>query len=379
MGSSHATTLDATMATGTPEDLVATTRTLVERAPEPATALSACRHELEEASFRCTTLDDGADGVLWARRGRRPTIALAGHVDVVPVGDPDAWTRDPRGGVLDDGRVYGRGTSDMLGAVACFLTLAEARPDLDLAVALTTDEETGMDGARLLAESGLLDHLDALVLGEPTDLALGLAHKGGHWSTITTRGRNAHASMPEEGENALEHMGTVLERLRNLELGGSHPLLTPATVVPTVMEAGNADTWNQVPARAQLKVDARFPPPLTADQVTHALQEALDDLPANVDVSLEFPPFQADPGDRLVEVTTEALTAQGRTLQHVGFPYGTEASRYQREDLDIVVIGPGEAELAHTPNESVPLRNLEDGLAAYTRIVEAYQPGEASG
>lgn len=352
----------------------ATLRDLVAAAsPDGAEALDRARSRLDEAGLDVRVHDEA--GALVAHRGD-PTLHLAGHVDVVPA-DPDAWPTSPGEATLRDGALWGRGAADMLGAVACFLDLARDHPDLPLGVVLTTDEETGMAGAAQLVEDGWLDDAEAIVLGEPTDLALGVAHKGVLWFDVHLHGESAHASMPAEGENALHTLAEALEALQAMDLGVDHPLLGPATLVPTQVRGGAAR--NQVPAHARVGCDARFPPPLTVEDVQARIVEALEGVPHDLEVDFAIDPYEGDPGGPLARAAADALEAQGRDGTPVGLPFGTEAGRYRRanppDGPQQIVLGPGDPGLAHTARERVPLDDLETAAALYRDIAQAMEDG----
>lgn len=351
-----------------PDDLEATLSRLVQAAdPDGDDALALARDELAEAGL--DVADHPKAGALVARRGD-PSLLLAGHVDVVPA-DAGDWPVDPGVSTRRDGAIWGRGAADMLGAVACFLSLAREAPDLPLGVVLTTDEETGMEGARRLVDDGALAGAEAVVLGEPTDLALGLAHKGVLWFDVHLEGATAHASMPGEGGNALPLLAEAVEALARLDLGVDHRLLGPATVVPTQAEAGEAR--NQVPGRARLAVDARFPPPLGPDDILAAVDEALDGLPHQVEVAFSIDPYETPADGRLARAAADALEAAGLPAEGVGLPFGTEAGRYRRAVDQQVVLGPGDPALAHTSRERVPVDDLAAARRVYRGLAEAWE------
>lgn len=340
---------------------------LVQHGGDPQEILADAGDRLTDAGFRCVTLEE--PGVLVARRGAAPRLALAGHVDTVPVAS--GWQGDPRSGAQRDGALWGRGSSDMLGAVGCFLALASARPELDLAVALTTDEEAGMEGARAVVDAGLLPGVEAVILGEPTGLRAGLAHRGVLWFDVVLRGEAAHASLPAEGRNAIGLLAQAVERLRTLELPGPHGLLPGTTLEPTLASAGTAR--NQVPDLARLGLDCRYPPPATPHDLAARVDGALVDLPHALEVVFSLPPFQGKPDGSLAGAVTGALDALGLPDAPVGLPFGTEAGRYAVLDVEQVILGPGEPAEAHTSHEHVSLEALRLAQAAYEAVAEAYQ------
>lgn len=301
-----------------------------------------------------------------ARRGS-PRLCFAGHVDVVPTGD--GWQRAP--GDVADGRVWGRGASDMLGSVACWIALARTTT-LPFAVALTTDEETRMGDAEALVASGLLSPYEAIVVGEPTDLEIGVAEKGVLWVRATVAGRAAHASMPAEGINAIEAASRAILRLKDLELPGRHASLGAPTISVDRIAGGAA--VNVVPESCTFEVDIRYLPGVPSERIVElvdsTIQRAVD--VHKLEVMSHHPPFEARDGSRLVAAAEAAVKAAGRSPRRVGLPYGTEASRYVQLGNDLVILGCGERALAHTNREAIRVEDLEAGLRAYRALAEAY-------
>ncbi|WP_239984606.1 M20/M25/M40 family metallo-hydrolase [Lentibacillus sediminis] len=131
-----------------------------------------------------------------------PVLGLTGHMDVVPPGEID-WEHDPFAADEADGKIYGRGASDMKsGLAACVLAMValkeEGLPQKgEITLLATVGEEAGAVGARQLTEKGYADKLDALIVGEPTDNLIKNAHKGALWLQLITYGQTAHGSMPE--------------------------------------------------------------------------------------------------------------------------------------------------------------------------------------
>ena len=152
--------------------------------------------------------------------GGRPHLAWNGHLDVVPAGSPDTWRHDPWAGEIDDdGRLVGRGSADMKGPIGAALAAAAALVGRasklrgTLVFHLAADEElAGIHGTKVLWERGLLTQ-DAAIVGEPSELQLGLAERGGAWFTATAYGKAAHGSQPHRGVNAITSMARFLLRL----------------------------------------------------------------------------------------------------------------------------------------------------------------------
>ena len=193
-----------------------------------------------------------------------PTFAWNGHLDTVPAGSLDTWSVDPFAGEVVEGKLIGRGACDMKGPIAAALAGASAvvRAGVELAGSLTfhlvADEElAGTHGTQVLRDRGLLTQ-DAAIVGEPSDLQLALAERGGAWVTATTYGAAAHGSQPERGVNAITSMARFLLRLPEVVPDTVHPLCGRATVNAALIEGGSAP--NMVPDRCVVDIDRRTLP-----------------------------------------------------------------------------------------------------------------------
>ena len=207
--------------------------------------LRACHFEVDYFAAEGTREHTPAHpriNVVGLRRGRhdRPALHLNGHYDVVPAGA--GWTLDPFGGEVRDGRIYGRGASDMKGGIAAAVFAAEAirRAGVELAgtleISATPDEESGgFSGAGWLARQGRLSsaRLDYVIIPEPLNVdRVCLGHRGVYWFEVTTHGRIGHGSMPFLGVSAIDHMSLVLERIGRELAPALAARLTAMPVVP---------------------------------------------------------------------------------------------------------------------------------------------------
>lgn len=290
----------------------------------------------------------------------KPRILLSGHVDVVPAGA--GWQRDPHGGEVAEGRVWGRGACDMLGSVACFVAAAHQAPDAPCGILLTTDEETGMLAASRALDAGLLRGVEGVVVGEPTALDVGIAEKGVLWLRVEASGRTAHGSMPHLGDNAVDRVVRVLSRLERPT--GEHKLLGAPTL--SVNRIGGGEAVNQVPAEAWAEIDIRY---LPGGDPRASFERALEEG-ARLRVLSDHAPFEVAPDAPLVRLAVDAARAAGRKGQTLGLPYGTEASKFAPAGIPTVILGPGEPGLAHTARESIALDDLEAGARCYRSILE---------
>ncbi len=308
--------------------------------------------------------------------GPGPGLVLSGHTDVVPV-DGQPWSSDPFRAEIRDGRMYGRGTADMKGFIACALAaLPHLQPrlaDRPLHLAFSYDEEVGCRGVR-----GLLDDLQAsgirpagCIVGEPTGMQVIVAHKGRREMRCTVRGREAHSSMPQLGANAIEHAAQVIAEVRRLALreaqAGEHDPrfdLPHSTMVCTLAQGGIAP--NVVPRDCAITIDMRYLPSGQALALFDELQRfardtVLPGLRAEADdAGIDWQLVVDNPGVHMREdhpfVRWAMEHAQVSDVGRVAF--GTEAGLFQKAGIPTVVCGPGHIAQAHKPDEFIELAQL---------------------
>jgi len=315
-------------------------------------------------------------------QGNGPSLAWNGHLDTVPAGSLDTWSVDPFGGEVIDGRLIGRGACDMKGPIAAALAAAAAcrRSGVDGAGVITfhlaADEElAGVHGTKVLWERGLLTQRAAIV-GEPSDLQLGLAERGGAWITATAHGTAAHGSQPDRGVNAITSMARYLLRLPEVLPDAEHPLCGRPTVNAALIEGGSAP--NVVPDRCSIDIDRRLIPGETDPEVVLApfLSLAADirrDHP-EVDVRAEIREWTdaaEAPADSIVADTIRAAARaeRGEAPADVGFTGITDARFYINEaGIPTAIFGPGSLSVAHTANEWVAVEDLVTAARIYARI-----------
>jgi succinyl-diaminopimelate desuccinylase len=317
--------------------------------------------------------------------GENPALVFNGHLDVVPVGDTP-WTHDPFGGVLENGRLYGRGTSDMKSGLMAMVMAAGAlkragvRLKGDLIVSAVADEETGALGAKAWVQAGGLQGVGAIVIGEPTNLEVYIAEKGACWLEITTYGKTAHGSMPDLGINAVMHMTTALHALTRLSFPfQAHPLFDKPTMnVGTI--AGGHKT-NVVPDRCTVTIDLRTLPGMRHEDVIQDIRQTLDGLHEAVPhfayamrVITERGPVASDPHAPIVETVLSILEARGRRETPKATPgFATDASVFQpASGAPFVIFGPGIPQLAHQPNEYVEIDTYLQSIELFCELAVRY-------
>ena len=319
-------------------------------------------------------------------RGSGPTLAWNGHLDTVPAGSLDTWSVDPFAGEVVDGRLIGRGASDMKGPVAAALVGAAAvvRAGIDLAGSLTfhlvADEElAGTHGTQVLRDRGLLTQ-DAAIVGEPSNLEIALAERGGAWVTATTYGAAAHGSQPHRGVNAITAMARFLIRLHEVVPDTVHPLCGRATVNAALIEGGSAP--NMVPDRCVVDIDRRTIPGETdPEKVLAPFRTLAEDLGAGdpgFDLRTEIRDWilaAESPADTPIAETIRTATTDetGTSPPDVGFTGITDARFYLNDAaIPTVIFGPGDLAVAHTANESIAVDDLVTGARTYARIFASF-------
>lgn len=245
--------------------------------PAEGGALDLLQSTLEGMGFTCIRLpfsEDGEDDVdnLYARLGTgRPNLCFAGHTDVVPVGAGDSWSADPFGAEIRDGMLYGRGASDMKGAIACWVAAVSrileenGAPDGSISLLITGDEEgPSVNGTKkmlpALAERG--EELDACITGEPTNpTKLGemvkIGRRGSMNGWITVHGTQGHTGYPHLADNAAHRLVDMLKALTDWEVDRGSEHFQPSTLAISTIDIGNTAT-NIVPGEAKAVFNIRF-------------------------------------------------------------------------------------------------------------------------
>jgi len=335
----------------------------------------------------------GSKANVWATIGPSgvPGTILSGHTDVVPV-EGQSWSNDPFRLTERDGRLYGRGATDMKGFDACCLA---AVPDMVAAplarpihLALSYDEEVGCIGVR-----GMIARLEraevkpaACFVGEPTEMGVVIGHKGKRSFRVTVHGKTCHSSLAPHGVNAVEYAARLIVKIRDISdrlahSGARDPLYdVPHTTAHTgVVHGGTA--LNIVPDACISEFEFR---PLAADD----LESLVDEVMAHARERLEPEMRAVDPTARIVfeeisefpgletpasrEVVGLAKRLAGRN-EHGKVAYGTEAGLFALAGIPTVVIGPGSIDQAHKADEYIAVSQLEacsaflDRLIAYSR------------
>ena len=294
---------------------------------------------------------------------RQGGVVLSGHTDVVPVDGQD-WSSDPFALVERDGRLYGRGSSDMKGFIASSLAALENWKGMKLLrplhFAFSYDEEIGCFGAHSLVDRiiGSIPTPAFAIIGEPTDMRIGVAHNGVTGSHTSFRGVAAHASDPSRGVNAIDAAAAFVRFLGDVaklpQIAGNGCTLNVGRI------AGGAAT-NIVAERCSVRWEYRTTRKQDADVIQKTIADYLEGdafaaLDVENDIEMDVPQFSSHLGEESMRV----LTGFGAKLPVTTIPFGSEAGIFERSRIPSVVCGPGSIDQAHRPDEWIAGAALDE-------------------
>jgi acetylornithine deacetylase len=307
-------------------------------------------------------------------------LVLAGHTDTVPF-DEELWSFDPLRLLESEGKMYGLGITDMKGFFPIIMEAIKPLIDRDfkepLIVLATADEETSMQGARTIAELGR-PKARAAVIGEPTGLQPVKAHKGMMMDCIRLLGKSGHSSDPSLGNNALDAMHKIIEELicfRN-ELKKKYTSEIFSIPYPTLNLGSihGGDNPNRICGQCELKFDVRLTPGMNVATVRAEIQQRVERVttPLGIEYEMEkifegIPAFFVEENSALLK-TAEKLT--GHTGISVAF--GTEGPFLRELGMDTIILGPGNIDQAHQPDEYMSMDMINPSIEIIRKLVSHY-------
>ena len=363
-----------------------------------------CRDWMNRHGFDKTAVDDygSVTGIIQGDPTGR-TILLDGHLDTVEPGDLSRWSRDPFGGELIDGRIHGRGTSDMKGAFGAMMLAASRfapqRSRLKGNIVVTGSAwEEFFEGYALgkiierLTREGLRPGL--VIIGEASNLTLKIGQRGRAEIVVRTLGKSVHASNPHLGVNAVYSMQAVIEDLRALE-PRDDPLLGKGIYEVTDIISSPYPGASVVPAACRITVDRRLLSGETEESVLAPLRDMVKrrknmdpQFEAEVfietgsltrtdgkteDVKRFFPAWKLEPDNAVVKLGTQALQTVGLPGQVGYYAFCTNGS-YSAGIAKIPTLGfgPSQEHLAHVADEYIAVSDLEKACEGYQALIRAY-------
>lgn len=349
-------------------------------------ALAVLEAALAPLGFACHRLRFGAVENLFAIRGQgAPHLMFAGHTDVVPAGDA-GWSVDPFGGEVRDGRLMGRGATDMKGGVAAWVaavaTVLDRRPGLPgmLSLLITGDEEgPAVDGTvKVLGWLAAQDLVpDCCVVGEPTSkVALGdtikVGRRGSLNAAITVHGTQGHSAYPQRADNPVHRLVRALAALTAEALDQGTAFFEPSTLQVTSVDVGNPAT-NVIPPSATARLNIRFNDRHTEASLTALLRDVLArEAPRHtLEVSCSGESFLTRPGP-FVAALERAVQAECGLAPKLDTGGGTSDARFIARHCPVAELGAVGATM-HQVDEGTPVAELRALARLYARVIEEVQ------
>ncbi|MGL4728465.1 MAG: succinyl-diaminopimelate desuccinylase [Bosea sp. (in: a-proteobacteria)] len=380
-----------------PTDPVALTRELIRCpsvTPAEAGALTLLGNVLSQAGFSVHRPVFSAPNTpdidnLYARIGTAsPVFVIAGHTDVVPVGDEAGWTHPPFAGEIIDGVMYGRGACDMKGGLAAMTAAAiaftNANPGFkgSIAFLVTGDEE----GPAINGTVKLLDwakargeRFDHCLLGEPTNPSvmgemIKIGRRGSLTGRITVHGKQGHVAYPNQTDNPVRAMVKLLAALEATPLDAGTAHFDPSNIEITTLDVGNAAT-NVVPARAQATFNIRFNDLWTPETLAAEVRRRFEATGVKTPFELTFEPtnsvaFLTKPGP-FVAMLSDAIEAETGRVPKLSTTGGTSDARFIKDHCEVVEFGTV-GQTMHQVNERVAISDLETLQRITLRVLKAY-------
>ena len=326
--------------------------------PADGGTLDVLQWSLEDLGFKCHRLVFGGDGTdevqnLYARWGtQQPNLCFAGHTDVVPVGDRTAWTADPFGGQIEDGKLFGRGASDMKSAVAAFVAacsrrLTEGRPNGSLSLLITGDEEgPAINGTKKVLEwmkdSG--ETIDACIVGEPTNPnrlgeMIKIGRRGSVTADIVVQGTQGHVAYPHLADNPVGRLIKMLAALMAEPLDEGTDHFQPSNLEVTTIDVGNPAT-NVIPSEARARINIRFNDLQSSDGLTQWMTKTLDSIGGTYTLGIRVTgeAFLTPPGS-LSDLLAQSVKARLGVEPELSTTGGTSDARFIKDYAPVAEFG----------------------------------------
>lgn len=342
-----------------------------------AAAISYLGALLEDAGFSCTThrLAEGRTSLISTLDGTddEPPVCFTGHVDTVLLGSVP-WSFDPFGAEIMDGKLCGRGSTDMKGGVGAIVAAALRASALPmrrgLKLVFTAGEETGCEGAQHLAQANMLGQASAIVVAEPTQNAPLLGHRGALWLHISVHGRAAHGSKPELGDNAVTKAARAVLDIEKYQFKvATHAHLGRPTMNIGYLRGGGS--VNIVPDCAEVGLDIRTVPGLDHTCLCQDMRRLARD--AEVKPLLDLPAVFTPPDNPwYMRALSATSVVTGKTFTPAAATFFTDASvlapRYGNPP--VIILGPGNIDLAHCVDETCDVDKIEQAEEIFTALMQ---------
>lgn len=359
--------------------------------PEEGGALILLQEILETAGFACTRVDRGGVSNLFARwgtKGHARTFGFNGHTDVVPIGNREDWRFDPFGATIEDGFMYGRGTTDMKSGVAAFAAAAvdfvqDTPPDGSVILTITGDEEgDAVDGTTALldwmAEQG--EQMTDCLVGEPTSpdhmgQMIKIGRRGSMTAWFTVTGKQGHSAYPHRALNPMPAVARLMDRLASHPLDDGTDHFDPSTLAVVTIDTGNPAT-NVIPAQTCATVNIRFNDQHSGADLSDWLRAEAARVDAEFGTTTEIrikisgESFLTPPGP-LSDLVSRAVAVETNVTPELSTTGGTSDARFVKNHCAVVEFGLV-GRTMHAVDERVEVAQIHQLKAIYTRILTDY-------
>ena len=316
---------------------------------------------------------------LVAEKGIRssvPPLVLSGHLDTVPLGN-EPWKADPFSGISQGDKIFGRGSSDMKGGVAAMTIAAiEATsaysPEGGIRLIFTAGEELGCQGAQQLVRSHKdLGKARAIIVGEPTANIPAIGHKGALYLNVVAKGKTAHSSMPEQGDNAIYKAALCISKIEAFRFEtDKDPLLGFPSINVGKMQGGL--NINSVPDHAEFTIDVRSTTMIRHQSILQRLMKEFGEEIA-IETLVDLNPVSTLESDPLVQLVYAICGIDSKSEKRAkALPYLTDGSVLQPfyNGVPTIILGPGEPGMAHQTDEYCFVENIIQSVSIYKNILE---------
>lgn len=373
-------------------DPIALTQELIRRpsvTPADEGAMDIVQRTLEGLGFACKRMRFGEIENLYARYGTaRPNLCFAGHTDVVPVGDAQAWSREAFAAEIVDGMLIGRGSVDMKSAVAAFAAaagkaIATGQVKGSLSFLITGDEEgvathgTKMVVEALKAQGEILDHC---IVGEPSSAEtfgdmIKIGRRGSINTWITVDGRQGHVAYPHRAANPIPVLIDLLAKLQNHVLDEGYTGFQPSNLEVTTVDVANGAT-NVIPAQAKARLNIRFNPSHKGAELAAWIEAEAAKAAESFGGTIKVEPvvsgeaFLTEPG-AFTDVVAAAVQDVSGAAPELSTTGGTSDARFIRDLCPVVELGLV-GKTMHAVDERAPVQEIRDLQRVYERVIERY-------
>jgi len=305
-----------------------------------------------------------------------PPVVFSGHLDTVPLGAKE-WSVNPFAGETIDGKIYGRGSSDMKSGVAAIVVAAiesfnEVTPKGGVRLVITAGEELGCQGVQHLAEEyKKWGKASGLIIAEPTANIPAIGHKGALYLNLTTTGITAHSSMPQLGVNAIYKAAKAISVIEKFSFDAEEDSLLGLPTINVGKMSGGMNI-NSVPDHAEFTIDVRSTTKVNHADILKKLKNEMGE-DVNIEILVNLNPVSTEETEPFVQQVYNACNNDTESSEFPkALPYMTDGSVLQRvfNEAPTIILGPGQPELAHQTDEFCYIRNIEDAVKIYKTIIE---------